>query len=150
MNKFKEGDIIVKDGFTYVCRIVGETESYFEHKWFAGLFKTPDNNKWGTAGCGGYPDHLCSKNLILYSDKCKLQKTKSNSKDYCTYGSNYPVIGHTNCCGTTMFNMVILNNTYSDEYKRYIKFLYERDVESTKIVEAVKELKTKENKKVKK
>lgn len=148
MNKFKEGDIVVKDGFTYVCRIVGETESYFEHRWFAGLFKTP-NIKYGAAGCGGHPDHSCTKNLILFSDRCRLQKSKSNSKDYCTHGSNYSVIGNTNGCGTTMFNMAILSNMYPDEYKNYVKFLYERDVETTKIVEAIKELKTK-NKKVKK
>lgn len=144
MNKFKEGDIIVKDGFTYVCRIVGETESYFEHRWFAGLFKTPNDSKWGAVGCGGHPDHLCTKNLILFSDRCRLQKKSQENKQTYTYDTQtYPVIGNSNGCGTTMFNTAILSNLYPDEYKSYIKFLYERDVETTKPVEPIKTKKVK-------
>lgn len=147
MSKFQEGDIIVKDNFTYVCRIAGETESYFEHRWFAGLFKTPDNNKWGSAGCGGHPDHLCNKSLILFSDKCKLQsKTKENKRDGCCPKILYPVIGTYSECSSS-FKLDVIRNIYPDEYKNYINFLHDRDIKVEEKVEEIKVFKEVKKKK---
>lgn len=136
MNKFKEGDIIVKDGYTYVCRIVGETESYFEHRWFKGLCITPEN-AYGSSGCGGHGEEFsCNKNLILFSHKCKYSKTKKNAKDYFPAGNDYPVIGSYIYCEPHALYLNVLEREYPVFYKQYIEFLYKdafKDVKQDKV-----------------
>ena len=128
MSKFEEGDIIVKDGYTYVCRIVGETEAYFEHRWFKGLFKNPENpeNAWGDSGCGDGEDFSCNKKLVLYSDKSKFIKNRENKNMNACGDYQYPVIGkHINCKADSFYLRVIQYN-YPEVYRQYIEYLYNK------------------------
>ncbi len=127
MSKFKEGDIIVKNDYTYVCRIVGETEALFEKRWFKGLFKNPENSPC-VSGCGD-EGFSCNDTIILFSDKCRyLVNTKhSNNKNVCSTKDNlYPVIGTYIQCQGTPINLEKLKYHYPEAYKNYITSLYDR------------------------
>lgn len=123
LSKFKIGDIIVKDGYTYVCRIVGKKESYFVQKWFKGLFKNPDKTLF-ESGCNGGENFKCENNLILNTDKTYYD-TPQTDRNAILLGSNlYPVIGTESFTGSVSFNLRRICYYYIEDYKNYVKHLH--------------------------
>lgn len=151
MNTFKVGDIIVKDDYTYVCRIVGEVESLFEKRWFRGLFKNPENPYGCLAGCGD-EGFSCSDKLILFSDRSKylVNTRSSNAKNTCgTKEQLYPVIGIYKQCSPLYIAIESLRSIYPEAYENYIKTLYDK-LHEKELKDAVKEVVKEKSKKSKK
>lgn len=150
MSTFKIGDIIVKDDYTYVCRIVGEVESLFEKRWFKGLFKNPENSCTclGSSGCGD-EGFSCSDTLILFSDKSKYlvnNRSSNNKNSHITKEQLYPVIGVYKQCSPLYIAIDSLRRIYPEAYKNYIESLYN----NLELKEALKEVAKEKSKKSKK
>ena len=143
MNIYKKGDIIVKDNYTYVCRIVGETEAYFEPRWFKYLFNTPQDNGGAISGSGSM-DSLFTpeKSLIIFSQKQKLTVSqKENEKSfYDPY--KYPVIGSSHMCSLSI-ELYVIKNNYPEAYEKYIEGLASDLLKSKESKVILKKIKTK-------
>lgn len=126
-NKFEEGDIIIKDGYTYVCRIVGKKEAYFEHRWFKGLCNNPPNTLGMPYGTKWPKEANVASSLILSADKgYYLIPEKDKTEDIRGPVFMYPIIGTTDKHGFHIeINMTYLSRVYPDYYREYLKSLQE-------------------------
>lgn len=129
-NLYKEGYIIVHDGYTYVCRIVGEKEAYFNKYVFKGLFKNP-TKMYGVGGCGGFQEDesgysfKCDDHVILWSEIYDTNRCGTNKKDFRpTAVPKHPIIGREDGC-SVLWNLNVLKGCYPVEYEKYLEYLVE-------------------------
>lgn len=120
MQKFKEGDLIIKDGKTYFARIIGETETLFDEVEINGLAEGSQYmSGWRTYGISHSiiigPPADCSTGQC--QPKCFNTKTGRIERKNTDY--EYPIIGSFKKFGSINIDLMTLSRYYPEMALRY-------------------------------
>lgn len=116
---YKEGDIIYRQGKTYICEMATNTKAIFKAMSIGLLVGSGPAH---TASCGNLGGPLCTDyfKIDLESPEWRCRTEQLPDGSIAKPSGQYPVIGHNGKC-TQVFNMGSIYRNYPDLYASTIK-----------------------------